>query len=481
MAFSAASPFRPDFESKESDGVVDYFEAQILPKPSNFASLISTGYITSAESAIIDEYLGQQGAEKADLLSDPRKGPLLVEVLVEKVLDRVSDDQIIGFVLSILHDALLVSPDSAKHLFAKEGKETTQGRYDPFNIFRRLYQQEFKDSKAVAYTVAKAAYIVANSFAGQKPANAEHTHLHLLIKWANVALASGRDHASSADGAEQSLLIALQVVRVISQNYDLHSAVIGEGTLQKLLALLSPRESNPQILYLAGYNLWVLSFSIMLDAGSKSVMIDELRSEQAVRKVVEVMRVVARERVIRILALFLKNLLEHARSEFADAMIGSHLLKLLSTLAQRKFKDEDVPKDIEQMTKILESMIKDLSSWDMYVKELNAGALQRTPVHTDLFFKDNISKITPNHIQQLVAMLDAKEDETVELACFDLGEIARWHPDGKKLISLKGGKVRLMELMQKSSNKDVAKGALLCVQKLLVSNWESFSKQQLRK
>ena len=68
-----------------------------------------------------------------------------------------------------------------------------------------------------------------------------------------------------------------------------------------------------------------------------------------------------------------------------------------------------------------------------------------------------------------------REEVAREVACFDLGEFARFHPDGKKIIHKFKGKEVLMKNLQDKSPK-VSKAALLATQKLMVANWEFLNK-----
>lgn len=74
--------------------------------------------------------------------------------------------------------------------------------------------------------------------------------------------------------------------------------------------------------------------------------------------------------------------------------------------------------------------------------------------------------------RKLVKLLDSDNDLTLEVACFDLGEFARFHPDGRLLLDKLHAKRKLMVQMSHPSAK-VSKMALLAVQKLMVQNWES--------
>jgi V-type H+-transporting ATPase subunit H len=57
------------------------------------------------------------------------------------------------------------------------------------------------------------------------------------------------------------------------------------------------------------------------------------------------------------------------------------------------------------------------------------------------------------------------------VACFDLGELSRFHPGGKKLIERANGKATVMGLMT-HPDAGVQKQALLAVQKIMVQHWE---------
>jgi len=108
-----------------------------------------------------------------------------------------------------------------------------------------------------------------------------------------------------------------------------------------------------------------------------------------------------------------------------------------------------------------------------------SGNLTWTPVHTEVFWRENINKFDQKGfalIKQLVLVLDDSKDEmALEVACYDLGEFARFHPDGKRIIEGWKGKGKLMALLN-HQNPGVRKQALLCVQKMMVQNWQFLEK-----
>lgn len=68
-------------------------------------------------------------------------------------------------------------------------------------------------------------------------------------------------------------------------------------------------------------------------------------------------------------------------------------------------------------------------------------------------------------------LLGSEDNETVAVACHDLGEFARFHRMGKRVVSNFGGKLPLMERLNHSDER-VQREALGAVQKLFVRRWD---------
>lgn len=69
---------------------------------------------------------------------------------------------------------------------------------------------------------------------------------------------------------------------------------------------------------------------------------------------------------------------------------------------------------------------------------------------------------------------DELDSVTVSVACFDLGEFARLYPNGKKICQNFRVKENVMLLIT-TKNREVAREALLCAQKIMLNNWQSVS------
>ncbi|KAG8343047.1 putative ATP synthase [Trypanosoma vivax] len=164
---------------------------------------------------------------------------------------------------------------------------------------------------------------------------------------------------------------------------------------------------------------------------------------------------------------------------FVAEMVGVGMLKTLTQLSHRKFGDEDIATLTNDLLNVLENSMEKLTSFSEYRGEVLSGRLEWTPVHTSAkFWQNNVNQIEKNSYEVLAALGDllmsSSDDCTLAVACYDLGEIVRHHPTGRALLQLpqmQGVMAQVMALMSHEKS-EVAKNALLAVQKILVQRWE---------
>lgn len=169
-----------------------------------------------------------------------------------------------------------------------------------------------------------------------------------------------------------------------------------------------------------------------------------------------------------------------APGAMAEAMIAAKGAVVAASLAQRKWKDRDIDADVKRVSECMTTQFLSLSSFEKYVVEIESGQLSWTPVHTDKFWRTHVGRFEDYGgpyalIQRLCALLNSEDPVTLEVACYDLGEFARFHPDGRRIITKFGGKTKLMARMT-DTNENIAKQALLATQKCMVQNWESLNR-----
>lgn len=74
------------------------------------------------------------------------------------------------------------------------------------------------------------------------------------------------------------------------------------------------------------------------------------------------------------------------------------------------------------------------SSYEKFKKQLSLGILKWGPVHNDTFWSEHFLLCEENDfdpIHQLVQLLGVGDDNTKAVACYDLGQFARYHAYGK--------------------------------------------------
>jgi V-type H+-transporting ATPase subunit H len=135
--------------------------------------------------------------------------------------------------------------------------------------------------------------------------------------------------------------------------------------------------------------------------------------------------------------------------------------------------------DIAVLHKILCANYQELTKWEVYLAELESGALKEGILHTEQFFKANARKMEGkngdfSHVKRLIQLIQRREDdETVAMALFDMGEFVRHYPNGKSIANRLGAKQVVMPLLREHESDQIQRQALVCISKMLVNNWQA--------
>jgi len=273
---------------------------------------------------------------------------------------------------------------------------------------------------------------------------------------------------------QRDLLKLLESVKMFLKNPLAQSIFAAEGGLRCFERHFTGATRSFQLIYVSGFSIWLLTFS------KDEAVEAELKRFEIIQQLVGIIQNHLKEKVHRMCFNILRNLLRmRSAPQFLEELVGHDCARTFAALSAKKWKDADIPKDISIVTELVAKKISELSSFEMYVTELGSRHLRWTPVHTEQFWSEHKTKFEEKGfdlIVKLVGALDSTDDLTVEVACYDLGEFARFHPEGKRVVSKLGGKTKLMRHMV-STNTKIAKQALLGVQKLMVQNWEFLQKK----
>ena len=115
-----------------------------------------------------------------------------------------------------------------------------------------------------------------------------------------------------------------------------------------------------------------------------------------------------------------------------------------------------------------------MSTWEVYLTELESGRLDWGVTHSDEFWKAHHGRVEDadfEAVKKLHLLLDSPDTTTVAVACYDLGQFSRYHPSGRQLVRKMGGKDAMLRLCE-DEDGEVQRVALAAVSKVMVVNWE---------
>lgn len=250
-------------------------------------------------------------------------------------------------------------------------------------------------------------------------------------------------------------------------------------------------QTSVQQLYELVFCLWILTYELN---SSYQIRADFAKDGLAVSALVEMVSIAPREKVVRVALSSLRNLATCDADNspqpagqpriddkhFLGEMIACGLMKAVNHLRDRQFTDPDIVEDVKCLYKLLADNYKEMSRWEVYKNEIEAGHLQWGSVHTEAFFKENARMMEGKDgdfrpLKVLIALLSSSDEEVSAIACFDIGEFVRHYPNGRSIAKRLGAKELVMPLIE-HENPELQRHALQCVSKIMVNNWQYVAK-----
>ncbi|XP_077554986.1 V-type proton ATPase subunit VhaSFD isoform X1 [Haemaphysalis longicornis] len=373
------------------------------------------------------------------------------------MLERISRDQTIQYIL-IMIDELLQEDKSRVEIF----KEYARKKKEPvWTQFLTLLNRP--DGFIINMTSRIIAKIACWSRELMEGSDLQH-----YLTWLKDQLRMPNNDYI------QSVARCLQMMLRINEYKLAFVAIDGISTIVTVLA----GRVNFQIQYQLTFCLWVLTFNVDLAR--------RINKYNVIPILADILSESGKEKVARIILATFRNLIEkpeesEIRRDNAIAMVQCKVSKQLEILQGKKFTDPDIVEDIEFLEEKLNASVQDMSSFDEYATEIKSGRLEWGPVHSsEKFWRENADKLNEKNyelLKILVHLLESSRDPLVlSVAAHDVGEYVRYYPRGKQVIEKLGGKHLVMQLLS-HEDPNVRYEALLCVQKLMVHNWEYLGKQ----
>eukprot|EP01060_Flectonema_neradi_P040156 TRINITY_DN905_c2_g1_i1.p1 TRINITY_DN905_c2_g1~~TRINITY_DN905_c2_g1_i1.p1 ORF type:complete len:475 (+),score=93.30 TRINITY_DN905_c2_g1_i1:39-1463(+) len=318
------------------------------------------------------------------------------------------------------------------------------------------------------------------------------TFLKTIQTQLNQALRASEQTAGDFVQSAEACVKALSIMTTPS---SLRADIVETGVTNLLPRLLFPSENvfaacceeRAQFIYDATKTLWLLTFIpeslIAFDASCKPA--DDAPGQSIIMVLNSLLKRQKKEKAIRMTLLVLMNYANCQKSQKGNApnylkeMIGVGMIQNLEMLQKRNFGDADILPDIRELLELLETNVEDLSSYSQYKQELHSGILEWSPPHTsDKFWKENAKAFEADDYASILELCHiietSKRSVNIQIACHDIGEFVRHHPQGRRQwdrLCKDRLKQKLYDLMD-SAVPEEKRQALLCMQKVMCQRWD---------
>jgi V-type H+-transporting ATPase subunit H len=217
--------------------------------------------------------------------------------------------------------------------------------------------------------------------------------------------------------------------------------------------------------------IWILSFQT-----DKTSIISKYYLEELLL-LTKVLKISIKEKITRLIISTLLNFTSAENSASLNILkfliLNGDFISILNNLKERKWGDEELIADLEQLTTNTTEIFNKLTSFDEYAQELTMKKFKNSPVHyKEEFFLDNLAKFQDNNykiFKQVLSVLDEEhlDSTTLKILLNDLNKLLRIDSNTLDILVKAGYKVKIMQLLN-HKNSEVRYEALKTTQ-LLVS------------
>lgn len=484
------------FDQESSDG--QKMTEAILKRQVPWETYQKADLISDRELQLIKRY-DKQERERQQMLLLEEDGVLYLNAFFS-LLRSIASEEVVQYVLALLEDMILVGGAKVVSLLKRatttsstsptSGDSTsasaTGASGDTCSILLRMLQ------RPDWFTQEKAAFVLASvlSFNGsamgpvleletptdftqgsQSPSpslsSAQHT-LHTFVEWLCSELKRGNNNNSRSEETTITCLSLLLRERSSREIFLKHNGI---STLCPHL-VVSPTKT--QTLYETCLCCWLLSFC--------KPAVEEMVHLNMPVKLVEIIRQGNKEKVLRVAAMCLQEVLQSIKeskgmerySKLLSKLLEHGLSKHIAIQKMNSYTDEELLESLDWLEEKLHAgVIKEISSFDKYADEVLSGTLDWTLLHKqDKFWKANASNFVAKDcaiLKALVRILEHSTDErSLEVACHDVGKFIAHYPHARGFLKPLKVKSLVMKLMV-HPDPAVQKQALMCTQKIMLS------------
>lgn len=359
------------------------------------------------------------------------KEPERYAEVVADLLERVSRDDVVKYVLSLTGDLTVDVPQFTSSLLKDSTMES--------RVYGSLTKLLDKSDEQL-HLLGASTLVSLLSTRSSSDKNIPSDTVATLVNHLSTRLATS-PNTHLQDIAVQALGILMRNKSYRSVLWKTHAQVI-----PPLLKILVESKGALQLQYHALLVLWLLSFEQM---SSKEFV----SSYDAVPTLLEVARTAVKEKIVRVATATLTNLIAQVPKLSIPSLLANGALPLVRTLSERKWADEELVEDLGTLLEKLKEAFESMSTFDEYASELESKHLRWSPPHrSDIFWSENASKFRDKDwkaVRELDAVLSNEGADAVPLAvaCNDISRLIVVLPEVLRPLQKMGTKVKIMELM----------------------------------
>lgn len=422
----------------------------------SWQSYLQSQMINQEDFNFITTFERLSGEQKAKFIEENR---VQCAKTFLSLIEHIAKDQTIQYIL-ILIDDMLNEDKSRVEIFRDYCKKI---RISVWNPFLMLF------NRTDGFIINMSCRIIAKITCWSSE-QMDGPDLTLYLSWL-------RDQLRKPSNVYlQSVARCLQMMLRIDNYRKAFDEIDGIATLE---SVFSQDRLNFQLQYQLAFCCWVLTFN--------SELARKMKKYRIIQCLADVLRESVKEKVKRIVLAVFRNLIQNVDDreiarENSIIMVQCKVMKQLEIIQQslQANSDPEMVEDVEYLIGVLHDSVQDLSSFDEYATELKCGRLEWSPVHnSEKFWRENAHRLNEKNyelLKILIGLLETSKDPLVmSVAAHDLGEYVRHYPRGKLVAESLGGKNLVMQRLT-HEDLNVRYEALLCVQKLMVQNWEYLGK-----
>lgn len=427
---------------------LEEIQTNIRVRPIPWDGYVRANLLTHDEAVLMKSLEKQSRDKRTEVVT---KQPENYANAVIDLLDRITRDDVVKYILSLAGDFAVDVEEFTKHLLNNDNNNQ--------RIFQVLTKLLERNDEQI-YLLACRALVV---FLAIKPDSSKNSNaVQLVFKFLATKLSSS-PNANLQDFAVQSYGILLRSKVYREPFWSLKEVVV--PPLLKILGSTSGVKGTGgiQLQYYTLLIFWLITFN-KLPANECVTKYD------LISVLLDICRNAVKEKIVRISVATLVNMVNQAPKVSIGSLISQSAMPMLKTLKDRKWADDELIEDLQYLSDHLQEEFDLMTTFDEYNSELSTKKLKWTPPHrSDSFWRENAFKFKEHdwsalkQLSQLIGTASANDTVTLAVGCNDINRLINEFPESTKEFEKLNTKLKVMELM-KHGDSEVRYEALKATQ-----------------